>query len=246
MADLGTHEELLARNERYRLLLTGPELEDDPDSLDLSFDHEDEIVHRAVDDAPDRRRHHPGRMAAAGRRCRSRPRPSPRPPGSDRGGGGGAGGGGMASALAATPELLAKLETLPPADDTPHVDAAAVAAETVGPFRILEYIRPVAELAGLRPRAGRARQRAHPARAAARAARASTQGVEGRRHHGRLGLERDLLRGRARSTGSSRGATRGSPAAPPSACSTACASRSSPTSSGCRSTTTTVSSTVGS
>jgi ATP-binding cassette subfamily B protein len=48
----------------------------------------------------------------------------------------------MGMALAATPELLAKLATLPAADDTPHVDADAVAAEQPGRFRILDYIRP--------------------------------------------------------------------------------------------------------
>jgi ATP-binding cassette subfamily B protein len=141
VADLGTHEELLARNERYRLLLTGPELEDDPDSLDLSFDHEDEGIHPPVADAPTvdgvtpSAWQAPDAVPVATAAVAAAARFGP-------GGGGGAAGGGMAAALAATPELLAKLETLPPADDTPHVDVTAVAAEQPGPFRILEYIRP--------------------------------------------------------------------------------------------------------
>src|SRR6185312_15290827 len=42
VADLGTHEELLARNQRYRILLTGPDLADGPDSLDVTLDIEEE------------------------------------------------------------------------------------------------------------------------------------------------------------------------------------------------------------
>ena len=90
-----------------------------------------------------RRRRHPGRLAAAGRgagRDRGRRRDRPVRTGWRRRGGRRRA---WPSALAATPELLAKLETLPPADDTPQVDAAAVARrEPTGRFRILEYIRP--------------------------------------------------------------------------------------------------------
>ncbi|MGZ6910009.1 MAG: ABC transporter ATP-binding protein [Acidimicrobiia bacterium] len=141
VADLGTHEELLARNERYRMLLTGPEVEDDPDSLDASFEHPDRVAARAAA-APPVDGVTPGAWASrdvAVPVAVAAVAPTARLGG---GGGGGGGGGAMGMALAATPELLAKLASLPPADDSPQVDTAAVATEQPGPFRILEYIRP--------------------------------------------------------------------------------------------------------
>jgi ATP-binding cassette subfamily B protein len=64
-------------------------------------------------------------------------------PGGGGGMGGGMGGGGMMGmSLAATPELLAKLETLPPADDDPQVDVAAAAANERGEFSVLGFVRP--------------------------------------------------------------------------------------------------------
>jgi ATP-binding cassette subfamily B protein len=45
-------------------------------------------------------------------------------------------------ALAATPELMAALDRLPPADDEPRVDVAAAAARTPGRFRVLAFVRP--------------------------------------------------------------------------------------------------------
>lgn len=58
------------------------------------------------------------------------------------GGGGGAGGPFGGVALSATPELLAALDRLPPADAEPRVDLEAVVAPTEGPFRIRRFIRP--------------------------------------------------------------------------------------------------------
>jgi ATP-binding cassette subfamily B protein len=139
VVDLGTHEELLERNDRYRTLLTGLATEDDVDSLDGTFDHEGRAVAAGADEptvdgvTPSAwtatEDTVPVAMAAVAPVARFGPP-------------GGGGGGGMGMALAATPELLAKLATLPPADDTPHVDVADVAAERPGKFRILEYIRP--------------------------------------------------------------------------------------------------------
>ena len=245
VADLGTHEELLARNERYRLLLTGPELEDDPDSLDLI------VRPRGRDRPPSGRRRarpptaSPRPPGSRRTRCRSRPRPWRRPRGSDRVVA-------AARAAAAWPPRSRPPPSCSPSSRRcrPPTTPRRSTRPPWRPSRPWTVPHPrvhpaVAELAALRPRAGGARQRAHAARAAARGPRSRLR-REGRRHHRRLGLQRDLLRRRLARLGRHVGRTRGSPAAPPSARSTACASRSSPTSNGCRSTTTTVSSTVGS
>ncbi|MEZ5410234.1 MAG: ABC transporter ATP-binding protein [Acidimicrobiales bacterium] len=57
-------------------------------------------------------------------------------------GGGGPGGGNIGANLAPTPELLAQLAKLPPADDEPGLDLAAAAAEPAEPFRVLRFVRP--------------------------------------------------------------------------------------------------------
>jgi ATP-binding cassette subfamily B protein len=142
VTDVGTHEELLARNARYHALLTGPDLDDGPDSLDATFDLEDDAAITvgtdgddlpAADITPSAWRtpdaDAPVAIATVATTARFGP------------GGGGSGGGGNLT-LAATPALLAKLATLPPADDTPDVDPATAAAEPPGRFRILDYIRP--------------------------------------------------------------------------------------------------------
>ena len=62
-------------------------------------------------------------------------------PGGNRGMGGGGGPmGGMS--LAATPELLAALDKLPPADDAPEVDEADAATLTPGAFKVRRFVRP--------------------------------------------------------------------------------------------------------
>ena len=63
-------------------------------------------------------------------------------PGGNRGGGGGMGGPMGGAALAATPELLAALDKLPPADDQPEVDEADAAQVTPGQFQIRRFVRP--------------------------------------------------------------------------------------------------------
>jgi len=57
-------------------------------------------------------------------------------------GGGGPGGGTIGANLAPTPQLLAQLAKLPPADDGPGIDLAAAAAEPAEPFRVLRFVRP--------------------------------------------------------------------------------------------------------
>ncbi|MGZ4758721.1 MAG: ABC transporter transmembrane domain-containing protein, partial [Acidimicrobiales bacterium] len=145
VVDEGTHEELLVSSARYRDLLGGPDIAADPIELEpgsepgteagavLTFEDEDEVeadalgvgvvtasAWEAVDDqgAPVAK----ATVAAA-------PRFAP-------------GGGNFGAALAATPELLAALDRLPPADDTPDVDVAAMAAEDPEPFRVTRFVRP--------------------------------------------------------------------------------------------------------
>ena len=126
----GTHEELLARRRCYRALLAGP------------GDDARERRRRRSTASRRRRRGRRGvdapRSATATPRTRDGAAPVGAPSGARRGagggarraaaaaGGGGRGGGGLA--LAPTPELLAAVDALPPADDDPDVDVAAEAA----------------------------------------------------------------------------------------------------------------------
>ncbi len=129
VADLGTHDELMARNEQYRLLLTGPDVDDPTGSLDGSFDATFGGVTPAAWTPVEASQ--PVATASVTPVARFGP-----------GGGQAGGGGAMGMNLAATPELLARLATLPAADDDPEVDAAAMAAELPGRFRIGQFIRP--------------------------------------------------------------------------------------------------------
>ncbi|MFN8037820.1 MAG: ABC transporter ATP-binding protein [Acidimicrobiales bacterium] len=154
VVDQGTHDELLARNERYRALLQGPEAGDDlaPGSLDLSFDAggvtEAPSATEPTADQPDAdERTADGTTAAAWPAVDSdAPVASAAVAGPARlgpgGGGGGGGGAAMGMSLAATPDLLERLDRLPPADDDPHVDVTEMAAEPTGRFRILAFVRP--------------------------------------------------------------------------------------------------------
>ena len=133
VVDEGTHEELSGRSARYAELLGGAEesgaVDDDGDGWAGTAtpaawpDHD--VYPESADVDP---------SLLAGTTGR-------------RGGGGGAGiggGGPMGVALSATPELLAALAALPPADDVPDIDAESVAADDrrftlrrfVAPFRL--------------------------------------------------------------------------------------------------------------
>ncbi|WP_329132180.1 ABC transporter ATP-binding protein/permease [Streptomyces sp. NBC_01476] len=124
LADIGTHEELEERSALYRALLT------DPDALGADVVELDPVGAAAVTaPAVTAATDEPAagitpELWPADRRTADDPARSLRgAPAVPRGAAGGAGG--MAGALAgmpATPELLAKVAALPPADDTPDVD----------------------------------------------------------------------------------------------------------------------------
>ncbi|MCU0311567.1 MAG: ABC transporter ATP-binding protein/permease [Acidimicrobiales bacterium] len=130
----GTHEELIATSAVYRDLFSGPD--DEVEGLgplaDDVVDEErrEELLAVAVTEAAwpvDALDGQPRASAIVDGPARN---PGP-------------GGGQMASmALSATPDMLAALDRLPPADDTPGVDVAAVTADDPGPFRIRRFVRP--------------------------------------------------------------------------------------------------------
>ncbi|MDQ1396949.1 MAG: ATP-binding cassette, subfamily bacterial, partial [Acidimicrobiaceae bacterium] len=135
VADEGSHEELLARSPLYRMLLAGPGEDCEGEGAEPEVDVVAEPAgvtaaawRPPVDAGPVRASAAASATAAA------------RGPGM----GGGPMGGGMA--LAATPELLAAVAALPPADDDPEVDVAAESASddrfTLGRFT-RAYRRPL-------------------------------------------------------------------------------------------------------
>jgi ATP-binding cassette subfamily B protein len=129
VVDEGTHEELTARSPLYRTLLSGPE--DDAEGRSAEPEPVSDAErsrlwpYEEVDDDG------PRATAATGAPARFGP-----------GGGGGGGAGNMAMAFAPTPELLAALDALPPADDDPKVDVAAEAAALGSSFRLRTFIHP--------------------------------------------------------------------------------------------------------
>src|SRR4051812_5585172 len=128
VAASGTHDELMANSALYRMLLAGPGEDIDEIVPDLEGDGAiDADAWAALDngdvDAPKA-------TAAMAGPARFGP-------------GGGAFSGGMN--LAPTPELLAALDKLPPADELPDADVVALAAEddgTVGSFSLRRFVRP--------------------------------------------------------------------------------------------------------
>jgi ATP-binding cassette subfamily B protein len=137
--DVGTHDELTARCRLYRMLLTGPGDELVEDAEDLAEQVADTQVDgvtpalwvrtgtegAAADEA----------LAATGKRDAANL-------GVGIGGPAGPGGGmGMLGGLPATPELLARVEALPPADDRPDRTFDEARAEDPS-FRFGEFIRP--------------------------------------------------------------------------------------------------------
>ena len=136
----GTHEDLLARSARYRALLAGPG--DSAEGVPEDEAPEDGITLGLWDrDAADDELTVAGTYQAG-------------PAGGARGLGETSMARGTVSAvaLAPTPELLAQVAALPPADDDPEVDVAAeAAADRVERFRLSRLIAPyrVALLLGL-------------------------------------------------------------------------------------------------
>jgi len=136
VVEQGSHEELWARSAFYRDLLGGPA--GAPADGDAG---EPGTVTAAAWPGED-----PTAAASDGvaRAAVASPNAGVRAMG---GGGGrgrvGGGGGGFVGGitLAATPELLAAVEALPPADDEPNVDAAQLAADEAQ-FRLGRFVRP--------------------------------------------------------------------------------------------------------
>ncbi len=137
----GTHEDLLESSSVYRDLFAGPDDVDltagdeDLDGEGLGEVAEPVLVGAAItesawpaladDDVPVA-----SATVDAGPRIGS------------PGGGGGGGGGPMGMALTATPQMMAALATLPPADDLPDVDVEAAAASDPPPFLVRRFVRP--------------------------------------------------------------------------------------------------------
>jgi ATP-binding cassette subfamily B protein len=147
IADAGTHDELWARCQLYRLLLSGPG--DDAEGVDAD-------VHAVASGNGDGDRRINGITPSAWRAPEADDLDAPvadavRPPAATirvAGGGGGFGAGGAGgpgaawgAMLAPTPELLAKVEALEPTKVQPKVDVAAEAAPENG-FAFARFLRP--------------------------------------------------------------------------------------------------------
>ena len=171
LVDLGTHEELTERCSLYRLLLSGPG--DDAEGVDAGelsiYQQRPPRPLPPAEPGPPRGRS----PRACGRTRRTRqatgrrrpwpapswpPRPRPgsaaaarrrRAPGGARAGRGGAAQAGAAAAggwlagIPASPELLAKVDALRPADDTPDVDQSFARAPDTH-FTLRRLLRPFA------------------------------------------------------------------------------------------------------
>ena len=141
LVNTGTHEELDARCPLYRELIAGPD--DDAEAVDYV---EQDVAVAAVPSqagapaaaapaAPGQLTGLPG-AARAGGRVGAR----------GRTGGRGGGGGGLTSMMAgipASPELLARVDALPPATETPGVDLGWAAAPAPR-FSLRQVLRPFA------------------------------------------------------------------------------------------------------
>nr|WP_283251099.1 ABC transporter ATP-binding protein [Rhabdothermincola salaria] len=154
----GSHESLMVESPRYRTLFAGDEDLDGEGLVDPALGSA--VQGRVAGEGAEPLALYAERVAEADEAGRSAgaitlsawPAPSgaaPAPsaavagPARNPGTGGGGGGGGFGgAALSATPELLAALDRLPPADGTPDVDVAAVSAPEDGPFRIRRFVRP--------------------------------------------------------------------------------------------------------
>jgi ATP-binding cassette subfamily B protein len=129
VVDEGTHDDLLTRSGAYRALL-GDE------TGELTADDEHAPI-GGVTAAAWPEQDHAGTLVASNSAAVGRPAT------------GAPGMGTFGSNLAATPQLLAALAKLPPADDEPHVDVVAAAAEPPEPFRVLRFVRPWRRWLGL-------------------------------------------------------------------------------------------------
>jgi ATP-binding cassette subfamily B protein len=145
LVDVGTHDELMDRCPLYQLLLTGPGQDaegvnaDGVDAGKLGVTGSWDALHRAGIALP-------GPPAAGGSgRLRTG-----RSSGHGSGGGSGGGAAGMLAGVPPSPELLAAVDALPPADDEPEIDSASARAADPH-FSLRRLLRPFAFalLAGL-------------------------------------------------------------------------------------------------
>ena len=142
VVDAGTNEELTARCHLYRMLLSGPG--DDAEGID-AIDEEviDDTRIEGVTPAAWRGLGEGElRSALIADRTRTTSPAAMRFGGPTGGGGGGGAAGGAAwgGALAPTPELLAQVDALEPADADPHVDRA-FEAQPAPTFTFLAFLR---------------------------------------------------------------------------------------------------------
>ena len=140
VVDAGTNEELTARCQLYRMLLSGPG--DDAEGIDAVDEEEIDDTRvdgvtpaawRGLDDDE-------LRSALIADRTRTASPAAMRFGAGPGGGGGGAGGAAWGGALAPTPELLAQVDALEPADADPHVDVA-FESQPAPDFSFLGFLR---------------------------------------------------------------------------------------------------------
>ena len=147
VADSGTHEELLARSGTYRALLAGPgdSCEDPADAVTATEGARSGPVLSQFQGNGGGGNGVTPEAWPAERRNGDRLAPTADVAGPARfGPGAGLAGG---AGLAATPELLAALDKLPPADDDPAIDVAAEAAPRA--FRLPDFLRPYRRSLGI-------------------------------------------------------------------------------------------------
>ncbi|MFD9336710.1 ABC transporter ATP-binding protein [Streptomyces sp. NPDC060028] len=165
LADIGTHEELERRSALYRRLLTDPdalgaasprtpdapamaEFERDLDrdlerdiELEAEIDSEPVSAKRRVSDGvtPELWRRSEDKRSEDNKRSEGQDKTAAAPAAGSGAPGAGHSMAGAVAGMPATPELLAQVAALPPADDTPEVDEARAAApeESYGLRRLL-------------------------------------------------------------------------------------------------------------
>jgi ATP-binding cassette, subfamily B, bacterial len=146
VADVGSHEELMHRSPRYRLLLAGPDDSEVYDRDDAEpYDGEDAVPPGGAAGAVALAAPAVPATAAAPARTAGRGRAAG---GSRRAGGDSWDG--MLASLPPSPQLQAQLEALPPANDVPRVDQAEARAPEPR-FTLRKLLKPfiVALVAGL-------------------------------------------------------------------------------------------------
>ena len=142
LVDQGSHEELMARCPLYRLLLAGPG--EDAEGVDAG-----ELAYYASGNGSERQRQRERGRPAGPARSRLWPEDAV-PARADRATASADAGGGFLAGIPASPELLAQVDALPPATDTPGVDPGQARAADPR-FTLRRLLRPfaVAFLVGL-------------------------------------------------------------------------------------------------